>query len=48
LEAARRAGLSRTSIYQALADGLPSVKVGRRRLVRLQALKDWLAAREAA
>src|SRR3712207_134656 len=45
-EAARRAGVSRSKLYQALPDDLPSLKVGRRRLVRLGALRAWLAGLE--
>lgn len=42
-EAARRAGLSRTFLYERIAAGdLTSVKAGRRRLVRLVALRAWL------
>jgi excisionase family DNA binding protein len=42
-EAARRVGLSRTLLYERIAAGdLPSVKIGKRRLVRLTALRAWL------
>lgn len=48
-EAARVAGVGRTRIYQALGDGeLPSIKLGRRRLIRLSAIEDWLAKHEAS
>jgi hypothetical protein len=51
-EAAARAGLSRTVIYEAMsADGagargwpvLPSILLGGRRLIRLASLRTWLA-----
>lgn len=54
-DAARRAGVGRTFMYQALSpdegkrDGLPylpSIKVGRRRLVRVSTLRNWLAKLE--
>jgi excisionase family DNA binding protein len=49
VEAARLAGVGRTTIYQAIQSGaLKSLKLGKRRLIRLDALKDWLAAHEAA
>lgn len=42
-EAARRAGVGRTTIYAAIMNGeLPSLKVGRRRLVRAEAHRAWL------
>jgi excisionase family DNA binding protein len=42
-EAAARAGVSRTFLYEAISSGdLPSVKLGKRRLVRLEALRRWL------
>ena len=42
-EAARRVGLSRTLLFERIAAGdLPSVKIGKRRLVRLTALRAWL------
>jgi excisionase family DNA binding protein len=47
--AARLAGLSRTRVYEALRDGsLASMKVGRRRLIRLEAMRAWLTALELA
>jgi excisionase family DNA binding protein len=54
-DAARRVGLGRTFIYQALSpdqskrNGLPhlkSLKVGKRRLIRAQTLREWLAELE--
>src|SRR4051794_38611707 len=46
-QSAFMAGVSRTKLYEALADGsLPSLKIGRRRLVRRDALKAWLAGLE--
>jgi excisionase family DNA binding protein len=48
-EAARRAGVSRRTIYEALTSGaLPSLRIGRRRLVRLAALRTYLADLEAS
>ena len=43
-EAARIAGVGRTSLYRALAPGggLKSFKFGRRRLIRIEALQAWL------
>lgn len=46
-EAARLAGIGRTSLYAALAKGdLPSIKIGTRRLIRVDAIRDWLARNE--
>ena len=46
-EAARRAGVSRSLLYEAIGAGsLPSVKIGKRRLVRVEALRRWLASLE--
>lgn len=43
-EAAKFAGLGRTSIYEAMDSGeLPSLKRGRRRLIPKRALIAWLA-----
>jgi excisionase family DNA binding protein len=40
-------GLSRRTIYRILARGeLPSLQIGRRRLVRLSELRHWLVAHE--
>jgi excisionase family DNA binding protein len=45
--AARMTGVSRTEIYKAIKNlDLKSLKVGRRRLVRIDALREWLAAVE--
>lgn len=47
-EAARLAGIGRTTLYAALAKGdLPSIKIGTRRLVRVEAIREWLARHEA-
>ncbi len=47
-EAARLAGIGRTTLYAALAKGdLPSIKIGTRRLVRVDAIREWLAKHEA-
>lgn len=46
-EAARLAGIGRTTLYEALGSGaLRSLKIGKRRLITIEALKDWLAAAE--
>lgn len=46
-EAARLAGVGRTTLYQALGSGaLRSLRIGRRRLITIEALRDWLAAAE--
>ena len=46
-EAARLAGVGRTTLYAALAKGdLPSIKIGTRRLVRVDAIREWLEAHE--
>jgi len=42
-EAARLLGLGRSATYELLASGeLPRVKVGRRTLVPVRALSDWV------
>ncbi|ATG34591.1 DNA binding domain, excisionase family [Phaeobacter piscinae] len=47
-EAARLACIGRTTLYAALAKGdLPSIKIGTRRLVRVDAIREWLARHEA-
>jgi excisionase family DNA binding protein len=46
-QAAHAVGLGRTKVYELLASGeLPSVKVGKRRLVRVEALQRLLVAWE--
>lgn len=46
-EAARLAGVGRTTLYASLAKGdLPSIKIGTRRLIRVDAIRDWLARNE--
>lgn len=46
-EAARLAGIGRTTLYAALAKGeIPSIKIGTRRLIRVDAIRDWLARNE--
>jgi excisionase family DNA binding protein len=48
-EAARLAGLGRTIIYAALGSGaLKSLKIGKRRLIAVEALRAWLLSREVA
>ncbi len=47
-EAARIAGIGRTMLYEEItADRIRSLKVGKRRLITIEAIKDWLKAREA-
>jgi excisionase family DNA binding protein len=47
-EAARLAGLGRTTIYSALGSGaLKSIKIGKRRLIIVEALRAWLLSHEA-
>jgi excisionase family DNA binding protein len=47
-EAARLAGLGRTTIYSALGSGaLKSIKIGKRRLITIEALRAWLFSHEA-
>ena len=47
-EAAALAGIGRTILYAAVSSGeLPSFKIGRRRLVRLESLESWLKSLEA-
>jgi excisionase family DNA binding protein len=46
-EAARLAGLGRTSIYSALGSGaLKSLKIGKRRLIAVEAMRAWLLSHE--
>jgi excisionase family DNA binding protein len=46
---AERLGLSRRTIHRILAKGeLPSLQIGRRRLVRLSDVRHWLAGHEVA
>ena len=46
-EAARLAGVGRTTIYGAMGSGrLPSLKLGKRRLITVEALRAWLLSYE--
>lgn len=46
-EAANLLGIGRTRLYEELGSGaLPSFHVGRRRLIRLSAIEDWITERE--
>lgn len=46
-DAARIAGVGRTTLYEAIARGsLRSLKIGSRRLITVEALKQWLADAE--
>jgi excisionase family DNA binding protein len=48
-DAARAAGISRTQLYQEMRTGrLASKKIGKRRVVPVDALKAWIAAAPAA
>ena len=48
-EAARLTGVGRTTIYEAISAGaLKSVKIGKRRLITIEALRAWLLAHEVA
>jgi excisionase family DNA binding protein len=47
-EAGRLAGIGRTTIYHAISCGeLKSLKIGARRLVTVEALRQWLLKHEA-
>jgi excisionase family DNA binding protein len=46
-EAGRLTGIGRTTIYNAISSGdLKSLKIGARRLVRVEALREWLLKHE--
>lgn len=46
-EAARLAGVGRTTLYAALSAGdLKSIKIGTRRLITVDAIRAWLAQNE--
>ncbi len=46
-EAARLAGVGRTTIYAALTNGeLKSLKIGTRRLIFVDSIREWLSAYE--
>jgi excisionase family DNA binding protein len=46
-DAAKRAGLGRTEIYRAIKSGnLKSLKIGKRRRIRVDALREWLISHE--
>ena len=48
-EAARLCSIGRTTLYAALSSGdLKSVKIGTRRLITLDALRDWLKRNETS
>lgn len=48
-DAASVLGISRSGLYREMREGrLPSVKVGRRRMVTVEAIEAWLAALPAA
>ena len=46
-EAARLAGVGRTTLYEAIGSGaLRSLKIGKRRLITVESLRNWLTAAE--
>ena len=46
-DAATMIGIGRVKLYQIINSGeLPTVKIGDRRLIRVEALRSWLAAKE--
>lgn len=46
-EASKASGISRTKLYEFISSGeLPSVKLGKRRLIRPEALDAWLVSKE--
>lgn len=46
-EAARLCSIGRTTLYAALSSGeLKSIKIGTRRLINVEALRDWLKRNE--
>ena len=48
-EAARLCSIGRTTLYAALSSrDLKSVKIGTRRLITLEALRDWLKRNEVS
>ena len=48
-DAARLAGVGRTTLYAAIGAGaLRSIKIGKRRLITIEALRAWLLAHEVA
>ena len=48
-EAARLCSIGRTTLYAALSSGeLKSLKIGTRRLITIEALRDWLRRHEQA
>lgn len=48
-EAARLCSIGRTTLYAALSSGdLKSTKIGKRRLITIDALRDWLKKNEQA
>jgi excisionase family DNA binding protein len=48
-EAARLAGVGRTTIYEAIGSGaLRSLKIGKRRLILIVSLIEWLETAQAA
>jgi excisionase family DNA binding protein len=50
VEAAAAANISRSRLYELLnaGEGPPTIKLGRRRLIRRAALDEWLASLEGA
>ena len=47
--AARLVGIGRTKLYEAIGSGeLKTLKIGSRRLITVDALRDWIQGHEAA
>lgn len=47
VSAARRLGVGRSTVFKMIAQGsLPTVKIGRRRMIRASPLRAWLDAAE--
>jgi len=40
-------GTTRQTVYAMMRDGLPSVEIGKKRLIRRKALEGYLAAKES-
>lgn len=48
-EAARLIGLGRTRLYEEISSGaLRTFRLGRRRMISIAAIKEWVAKQEAA
>jgi hypothetical protein len=47
MEAAKSIGVGRTLFYERVLPDLPVVRVGRRRIVEVEALQEWLGTKSA-